>query len=103
MICFVFGPSSQKITVHSVNRKETFWTNPNYSCFETAKDRISLTDKDIKDAEDRLNRFAPYIAGVFPETRKTEGIIESPLKAVPDLQTRLANELKVDIPGNLLL
>ncbi len=83
-----------------MSSKEVFWTNPTYSSFETAKRRISLSEADIKDAEDRLDRFASYISRVFPETRKTRGIIESPLKRVPSLQARLAGER---IPGTLLL
>lgn len=59
--------------------KEIFWTNPKYSSFKNAIKNISLSREDVKDAEDRLIRFAPYIAKVFPETLKSNGIIESPL------------------------
>ncbi|MGO2655576.1 MAG: D-serine ammonia-lyase [Pseudoclavibacter sp.] len=53
----------------------------------------ALGSADIADATERLRRFAPYIAQVFPETERTLGIIESPLAAVPSLQQRLSDSL----------
>ena len=57
---------------------ETLWINPKYSKFNIAMKNISLSEVDVKEAEERLNRFAPYIAKVFPETQVDNGIIESP-------------------------
>ena len=42
---------------------------------------ISL--EDIKDAEERLARFTPFIKACFPETEATGGVIESPLQDMP--------------------
>lgn len=55
----------------------------------------ALGAADITDATERLRRFAPYIAQVFPETERTLGIIESPLAAVPSLQQRLRESLNL--------
>ncbi|MHC6179358.1 hypothetical protein ACYUJ6_05820 [Clostridium sp. JNZ X4-2] len=61
-----------------VSTEEVFRINPQYEGFEEAVKNISLKEEDVKDAERRFKRFAPYIAKVFPETKKTKGIIESP-------------------------
>ena len=82
---------------------EVFWNNPYTQPFKIAQSQVQLSEKDIKDAEKRLHRFAPYIAKVFPETRKSEGIIESPLIRISALQNHLAGKLGRKIPGQLLL
>ena len=82
---------------------EVFWTNPQYDTFEFAQGKISLSDTHIKDAEDRLNRFASYICTAFPETQKTGGIIESPLIRIPGIGKSLVKEFGVDLLGTLLL
>ena len=55
-----------------IETQEVFWLNPNYQ-------KIKLSNKDVQEAEDRLKRFAPYIASAFPETKPANGMIESPL------------------------
>ncbi len=54
--------------------------------------------EEVADAAARLERFAPYIARVFPETRPAGGIIESPLTPIPAMQAALGG-----LPGRLLL
>lgn len=61
--------------------EEVFWGNPDYG----QEQELPFSLADIEDAEARLNRFAPYIQGAFPETRETNGIIESPLKELPSM------------------
>lgn len=56
----------------------------------------------IADAAARLERFRPYIAAQFPETRAAGGLIESPLRPLAHLQQRLT-KTGWDIPGQLLL
>ncbi len=86
-----------------ISAEEVFWNNPNYNTFENAQRRILLSDTHIKDAEDRFSRFAPYICEVFPETKKTGGIIESPLIAIPAIKSCLEKEFGVELFGTLLL
>lgn len=69
-----------------VATKEVFWSNPKYEPFQENGDYLPFNEKDIKDAEERLKRFAPYIAKVFPETRNLNGIIESPIVPIPAMQ-----------------
>lgn len=83
--------------------EEVFWTNPKYGKFEEAIKKISLSELDVQDAAERLNRFAPYIAKVFPETQKTNGIIESPIVKIPNMKKALEDRFSQEILGDLLL
>ena len=69
--------------------EEIWWTNPD--CGQPRK--LDFTMNDIMEAEARLARFAPYIQAAFPETAVTGGIIESPLKEIPEMQKVLEEEL----------
>ena len=82
---------------------EIFWINPFYSAFENAQNKLPLTNNDILNAEERLKRFAPFIASVFPETSAMDGIIESPLQKVPELQKSMERISGKKIDGRLLL
>ncbi|HDR7948786.1 TPA: D-serine ammonia-lyase [Bacillus toyonensis] len=83
--------------------EEIFWINPNIEKYETAKTASPLNEEDVKDAEERLKRFAPYIAKVFPETKETNGIIESPLVKIPSMKQSLEKNYGQPILGKLLL
>ena len=82
---------------------ETLWINPKYSKFNIAMKNISLSEVDIKEAEERLNRFAPYIAKVFPETQVDNGIIESPIVRIDNMKSELEKIYNKILPGNFLL
>ena len=69
-----------------ITTQEVFWMNPNYK-------KTKLTNKDVLEAEARLERFAPYIASAFPETKPLNGIIESPLVEIKNMKTYLENNL----------
>ncbi|QTG75801.1 D-serine ammonia-lyase [Trueperella pecoris] len=84
-----------------VNLEETSWFNPAIKDASEGLKDVGLTTADIEDARDRLKRFAPYIARVFPESRPLEGIIESPLRAVPDLKKVIEDRTGVPIRGQL--
>lgn len=86
-----------------IQGREVFWNNPGLDTFETAQRAVPLCQAHITDARHRLRRFAPYIARVFPETRKDQGIIESPLAAIPSMKRCLADATGADIRGKLLL
>ncbi|MEH7154816.1 D-serine ammonia-lyase [Neobacillus drentensis] len=83
--------------------EEVFWINPNLKNTHQGILHSPLTSADIKDAEERLARFAPYISKVFPETKADNGIIESPLVRIPSMQQKLAHHFGQSIPGTLLL
>ncbi|EKN68255.1 D-serine ammonia-lyase [Schinkia azotoformans] len=86
-----------------ISMDELFWTNPNQEKFYTAIEKSPLTYEDVKQAEERLVRFAPYIAKVFPETAKMNGIIESPLVKIPSMKQSLEQDYRQSIGGELLL
>jgi D-serine dehydratase len=83
--------------------EEVFWTNPQYRTFHEANSTISIGETDVREAEERLHRFAPYLAKVFPETRERQGLIESPLVAIRHMQEELEKRFGQNIAGNLLL
>ena len=81
--------------------KETAWIDPDKLPFEEAKAACELTMADIEDAAARLERFAPYLRTVFPETAESGGIIESPVRPIPRMQQVLEEDAGVSIPGRL--
>ncbi|MCU5325131.1 D-serine ammonia-lyase [Bacillus cereus] len=83
--------------------EEVFWMNPNMEKYETAIKDSPLSEENVKDAEERLNRFASYIAKVFPETKETKGIIESPLLKIPSMKQALEKNYEQPILGELFL
>lgn len=85
--------------------EETAWINPRLLPFDMVDglSQLVVSDADIADAAARLQRFAPFIRRAFPETEETNGLIESPLRSIPQMQQRLAAEYHAVIPGRLLL
>ncbi|MGZ4159376.1 MAG: D-serine ammonia-lyase [Neobacillus sp.] len=83
--------------------KGVFWTNPKNELFQSGIKKTQLKVKDVKDAEERLKRFAPYIAKVFPETRKSNGVIESPIVKIPSMKQHLEQIHELHLPGEFLL
>ncbi|MFX5736430.1 D-serine ammonia-lyase, partial [Acinetobacter baumannii] len=83
--------------------QETFWFNPNRYPLKEALMKVGLTEQDVKDAEARLERFAPYLAKVFPETQALHGKIESELVEIADMQQALSVEKQQKLTGKLWL
>lgn len=81
--------------------KETGWINDGKIPCEKAKTGCELGMQDIADAEDRLKRFAPYFAEVFPETAANGGMIESPLRQIPNMKAVLEEQEKLNLSGEL--
>ena len=86
-----------------IELKETVWINPHKLAEADAESTVALTINDIYDARDRLERFAPYLAKVFPETAPARGIIESELREIPAMKDALERDQGSDIPGKLYL
>ena len=82
-------------------RREAFWINPGRVSFAEAKKSLDFTMADIEDAQARLLRFAPFLAGCFPELQKTGGIIESPLQDIPAMAESLWESCGADKEGPL--
>lgn len=82
-----------------MKKEEVLWLNPLIGSMK----KSSLTAADVEDASRRLDRFAPYIATVFTETKSSNGMIESPLSEIPQMKILLEKEYTLTIPGELLL
>lgn len=78
-------------------QEEFFWPNPRLTAMAQADFGFPVTAGQIEDAKNRLNRFAPLIQALFPQTVPAGGVIESPLELIPNMQNALG------IPGTMLL
>lgn len=92
-------PALEKI----INGEEALWLRGEKPTFAEAMQASALTAADVKDASERLSRFASYIQRVFPETEKNGGILESPLVRIPKMQNAIKEKYKTKTDGNLLL
>ena len=81
--------------------KETAWLNPDKQPFEQAKAACPLGMADIEDAAARLERFAPYLCRVFPETAESHGIIEPAVRPIPAMQKVLEETSDTAIAGQV--
>lgn len=79
-----------------------FWTNPSLKEIEDLPD-LSVRKEDIFEAEKRWHRFAPFLEKEFPETEGSGGIIESPLRPLPNMKNLLENSYNRRIDGQLYL
>lgn len=92
-----------KIVKEIADKKEVVWINPKEMNYAEYEKNLPISDKELKEAEDRLKRFAPFIKKCFPETEESNGIIESPLEPIFNMQKKLEETYKVEIPGKLYL
>lgn len=83
--------------------KEILWINEKQKSYSRAESIINIGTEPIDDAEQRLNKFAPLIEKLFPETRFSNGIIESPIKEIKNMKKKLEICNNVQISGDLLL
>ena len=86
-----------------VRGEEAVWLNPDKPPFAEALPACPLTQADVQDASARLSRFASYFKAVFPETRETDGILESPLRDIPHMKAVLADTYGAKMDGRLLI
>lgn len=82
--------------------KETFWLNDR-KLPEVQQNITEVHPEQIKDASDRLLRFASYLKKVFPELEETNGIIESELREIPAMKAFLNETYGAGIEGKLML
>lgn len=85
------------------NTEEIIWFNPNINKTKEALKTVTVTSEMVKEASNRLDRFASYLQTAFPETIRSKGIIESPLVAIPTMQIALRYLFESDFNGELLL
>lgn len=81
--------------------KEVLWLNPNLCSFNRIKNNLPLSLEDVLEAEERLNRFKPYLKKVFPETK--DGIIESFISNIGSMKRKMEENFNSPIYGSLIL
>ncbi|MFV0503379.1 MAG: D-serine ammonia-lyase [Lachnospirales bacterium] len=86
----------------AMKMEEVFWLNKNKNEFYKTNDN-TLKKSLINDAEKRWQRFASYIKIAFPETENSNGIIESPLLNIRNMQKALEEKFKINIEGSLYM
>ena len=79
------------------------WFNPNTTTLAAGLPYVGLDNNNVADASARLARFAPYMYEAFPETRASNGILESEIAAIPAMQATLNRRYGVEVTGRLLL
>ncbi len=84
-------------------KQEIVWINPKEIDYREYEKNLPVSDEELKDAEERLKRFAPFIKKSFPETAETDGIIESPLEPIFAMQKELEKKYETEILGKLYL
>lgn len=97
------SPVIYDLVCEMAEAKPVHWLNPNIfsACKGVALSGFSRAD--VIAAAERLVRFAPYIAQVFPETGHSGGIIESPLRAAAGMRAELEQYWNVEIKAPLVL
>lgn len=83
--------------------EEAVWLNPQVLPFEKAITTSSLQAEDVREASARLARFASFFKAVFPETEVTGGLLESPLREIPNMKAVLERTYDISIDGKLLI
>ncbi|PWB31407.1 D-serine ammonia-lyase [Pseudomonas sp. SDI] len=79
------------------------WFNPALLPAAQALADVPLGIAEVDDASARLERFAPFIASAFAQTRASHGIIESPLLPLVNLHAELCAEQHLPVQGSLWL
>lgn len=95
--------TSDSLLKEVASGSEVFWANPNYTVAEEAMASSSYTLEDVKDAEARLERFASFIRVAFPETEESNGIIESGITLIPEMQSFIEERYHQKVSGKLYL
>ncbi|WP_104038296.1 D-serine ammonia-lyase [Vibrio jasicida] len=86
-----------------IGLEEVVWFNPNIATLEEGLPFVGLGAANIKDASERLKRFAPYLVKAFPETAASNGIIESNVVEIDKMKSCLEKQYDTQILGRLML
>lgn len=84
-----------------IDLKPVIWLNENRKDIAEMPP-FDLSAEDMNDVLQLWERFAPFLAKVFPETASANGRITSPLKEVPEMKSVL-EEQGAAIPGRLFV
>lgn len=86
-----------------IDLEEVVWFNPNITTLKEGLPYVGLDAANIKDASERLKRFAPYLMKAFPETAASNGIIESSVVGIDKMKSCLEAQYDTQILGCLML
>ncbi|CAH1606690.1 D-serine ammonia-lyase [Vibrio jasicida] len=86
-----------------IGLEEVVWFNPDITTLEEGLPYVGLGAANIKDASERLKRFAPYLMKAFPETAASNGIIESNVVEIDKMKSCLEAQYGTQILGRLML
>ena len=86
-----------------IELKETVFINPNKIEAEKAIEQCRFSMDDIVDVAKRWERFAPYLAIAFSDTKALNGIIESPIVKISNMHKYLNEESGEEIQGDIYL
>lgn len=86
-----------------IDLEQVTWFNTNATTLAVGLPYVGLDNNNVADASARLARFAPYMCEAFPETRASNGILESEIAAIPAMQRTLNERYGVEVTGKLLL
>ncbi|AOT72162.1 D-serine ammonia-lyase [Geosporobacter ferrireducens] len=79
------------------------WLNPALTPVEEVLPTLTLSEKDVMEAEKRWQRFAPLLTVLFPETASSNGLIESPLLEIEKMKRVMERHWGFSIPGKLYI
>lgn len=78
------------------------WLNPHQKKMSEITS-LPVNKHDMLEAEKLWERFAPFLAKVFPETKGSNGIIESPLREINGMKNELNKRSAPEIEGRFFL
>lgn len=86
----------------------TLWLNPEIEQYpENLSYNMPLTHPDmvrsVDQAEARLQRFRPFLASAFEDTKPENGLIESPLVPIEKMKSWLSSAYNTTVDGSLWL
>jgi D-serine dehydratase len=89
------------ILEYIMKSKPVSWLNPDLQPMQNAP-QFPINLENMREAAQLWTRFAPFFVKAFPETEESQGILESPLKEIPNMQS-LLNRENGEIKGRLFL
>lgn len=98
-----FNLLNNSILKRVCNLNELLWINNKNESFNNVVNDFDIGMREILDAEERLEKFAPFIKELFNETKKRNGIIESDIKDINKFKPVLEEVFFTEIKGNLLI
>lgn len=85
-----------------IHLEPVVWFNPNIKHVHDLTD-VHVNKKDIEAASGLWKRFTPFLSKAFTEIGQANGVIESSLVRIPEMQTELAKRNSTDIKGEIYL